>query len=79
MKKSTEDIIEQALEFELSYKASKTRNEKIIASRKAKEIVLAINEIYKETKEYTLMDIMKRITVIKKKLEQRLKGRLTSN
>ena len=64
MKKSTEDIIEQALEFELSYKASKTRNEKIIASRKAKEIVLAINEIYKETKEYTLMDIMKRITVI---------------
>ena len=71
------ELREEALDLETNYKSFKSRNEKIIASKKAKEIVLAINEVYKETKEEELMDIMKRISAIKIKLEKRLKGRLT--
>ncbi|CAM1360114.1 hypothetical protein [Tenacibaculum soleae] len=73
---STVNLVEQALDFEKNYKSFRTRNEKILASRKAKEIVLAINEIYKNSSDKKLMDIMKRITLIKQKVEKRLKGRL---
>ena len=75
MNNSREKLLEQAIDFELNYKSFKTRNEKVIASREAKEIILSINEIYKVTKEDMLMDLMKKITIIKKKLEVRLKGR----
>ncbi|WP_369048669.1 hypothetical protein [Tenacibaculum sp. UWU-22] len=71
------DLVNEAIEFENNAKEFKTRNDKIIASHKAKELILSINEVYKETKETELMDIMKRITAIKQKLEKRLKGRLT--
>jgi len=41
---------------------------------------LEINDVYKETKDSDLMDLMKRLTVIKQKIEKRLKGRpLTSS
>ncbi|CAM1363389.1 conserved hypothetical protein [Tenacibaculum sediminilitoris] len=73
---STVNLIQEALEFEKNYKSFKTRNEKILASRKAKEIVLSINEVYKKSKDKKLMDLMKRITTIKQKIEKRLKGRL---
>lgn len=73
-----QEIVKQALDFENNHKLFKTRNEKIIATRKAKEIILSINEIYKKTKDDALMEIMKRITVIKRKLEVRLKGRITA-
>lgn len=79
MKINKEELIKEALDFELNYRSFKTRNEKVIASRKAKELILSINEFYKETKEDSLMDIMKRITVVKKKIEVRLNGRLTSS
>ena len=75
MKYNKELLLEEAIDFELNYKSFKTRNDKVIASRKAKEIILSINQIYKESKEEVLMDLMKRITVIKRKLEVRLKGR----
>jgi hypothetical protein len=78
MSNTRERLVNEALDFENNHKSFKTRNEKILASRKAKEIILSINEIYKKTKEDTLMDIMKRITIIKRKLETRLKGRLTA-
>lgn len=74
---TTLNLIEEAIEFEKNHKSLKTRNEKIIASRKAKEIVLSINTIYKKNKDQNLMNIMKRITVIKQKLEKRLKGRIS--
>lgn len=74
---TTLNLIEEAIEFEKNHKSFKTRNEKIIASRKAKEIVLSINTIYKKNKDQNLMNIMKRITVIKQKLEKRLKGRIS--
>lgn len=73
---STFNLIEEAIEFEKNHKSFKTRNEKIIATRRAKEIVLTINNVYKKSKDQNLMNIMKRITVIKQKLEKRLKGRL---
>ncbi|CAL2074616.1 hypothetical protein [Tenacibaculum sp. 190524A02b] len=73
---STVDLIQEALDFERNHKQFRTRNEKILASRKAKELVLSLNNIYKKTKDKALMDIMKRVTVIKRKIEIRLKGRL---
>lgn len=73
---STINLLQEVLEFEKNYKSFKTRNEKILASRKAKEIILSINEVYKKSKDKQLMDVMKRITTIKQKVEKRLKGRL---
>lgn len=73
----TVNLINMAIEFEKNHKSFKTRNEKIIATRKAKEIVLSINDLYKKNKDQNLMNIMKRITVIKQKLEKRLKGRIS--
>lgn len=72
---SQQELLQEALHFEETYKSFRTRNEKIIASRKVKEMILSINEFYKQTKDQSLMDIMKRLTVIKKKLETRLKMR----
>ncbi|NQY29738.1 MAG: hypothetical protein HRT69_09720 [Flavobacteriaceae bacterium] len=73
-----ENLIIEANELVENYKTFKSRNEKIIASKRAKELVLGINEVYKETKDSELMDVMKKITEVKIKLEKRLKGRLTS-
>jgi hypothetical protein len=69
------DIINEALQFEQEKLTFKTTSDRIKASRKAKELILGVNEIYKESKDATLMDLMKRLTVIKQKIEKRLKGR----
>jgi hypothetical protein len=73
---TTFNLIEEAIEFEKNHKSFKSRNEKIIATRRAKEIILTINVVYKKNKDQNLMNIMKRITLIKQKLEKRLKGRM---
>lgn len=49
-------------------------SDRVAASREAKELILSINEVYKQTKDSTLMEIMKRLTVKKKKIEKRLKA-----
>jgi len=67
------EIVEKALEFEQRKLSLKTTNERILASREVKGLILGVNEIYKETKDPELMDIMKRLTVIKRKVEKRLK------
>jgi hypothetical protein len=69
------EILDQALEFEQKKTSFKTTSERIEASREAKRLILAINELYKANKDAELMDLMKRLTVIKKKIEKRLKGR----
>ena len=69
------ELIERALEFETRKTSYKTTNERIVASREVKALILDINEIYKESKDAKLMDLMKRLTVIKRKIEKRLKGR----
>lgn len=72
------DLVKKALDFEERKGTFRTRNEKIIASKEVKQLILDINEIYKKEKDAELMDIMKRLTEIKRTLEKRLKGRLTA-
>lgn len=57
----------------------KNTSERIEASREVKSIILEINEVYKTNRKPELMDLMKELTIVKQKIEKRLKGRpLTS-
>ncbi|MGJ8550110.1 hypothetical protein [Winogradskyella wichelsiae] len=67
--------VEKALEFENRKFSFKTTSDRILAAREAKDLILEVNELYKKEKDAKLMDIMKRLTVIKQKIEKRLKGR----
>jgi hypothetical protein len=69
------DLINEALQFEQQKLTLRTTSDRIVASRKAKDLILKLNEIYKENKDAAIMDLMKRLTVIKRKIEKRLKGR----
>lgn len=69
------DILQEALDFENAKMSHMSTSDRVVASREAKRLILAINEIYKKTKDSELMDIMKRLTAKKKKIEVRLKGR----
>ena len=69
------DILDRATEFENRKFSFKTTSDRILAGREAKEIILALNEVYKQNKDVKLMELMKRLTVIKQKIEKRLKGR----
>lgn len=71
----TMEIIERALEFEQRKHTFKTTSERIESSREVKDLILSLNTIYKEKKDPKIMDLMKRLTVIKQKIEKRLKGR----
>ena len=66
------ETINKALEFENAKNPITSTSERIIVSQKAKEHILALNEIYKETKDTEIMDIMKRLTAIKQRAEKRL-------
>ncbi len=69
------NIIEKGLEFEKKKHKFQTTSDRIVASREAKDLILGINEVYKKTKDTELMDLMKRLTDIKQKIEKRLKGK----
>jgi len=70
--KQGEEFLNKSLKF-------KNTSERIEASRDVKSLILGINEIYKTNKDQKLMDLMKDLTVVKQKIEKRLKGRpLTS-
>ena len=71
----TMDILQEASEFEKAKMSNMTTSDRVTASREAKRLILAINEIYKKTQDADLMDIMKRLTVKKKRIDVRLKGR----
>ena len=73
------DIIEKAKEFETRKFSFKTTSDRILAAREAKEIILAVNEIYKENKDPEIMELMKRLTAVKQKIEKRLKGKPLSS
>ncbi|WP_346883598.1 hypothetical protein [uncultured Algibacter sp.] len=68
------DIIDKALEFEKTKMRSLSTSDRVKISREAKSLILGLNEIYKIKKDVKIMDIMKRLTVIKRKVEKRLKG-----
>lgn len=69
------NILQEAATFENAKMSNMTTSDRVAASREAKRLILAINEIYKETKDPNLMDVMKRLTVKKKRIDVRLKGR----
>lgn len=69
------DLINEALEFEKSKMSNMSTSDRVAASREAKRLILALNEVYKESKDTELMDIMKELTAKKKKIEVRLKGK----
>ncbi|MBC6997096.1 MULTISPECIES: hypothetical protein [Bacteroidota] len=68
------ELLLRADEFEKRPMSHMSTSDRINASREAKELVLAINEIYKKSKDGKLMEVMKRITAKKRKIEKRLKG-----
>lgn len=69
------NLTERATEFEHRKFSFKTTSDRIVASREVKALILEINEVYKQNNDPLLMDLMKRLTVIKQKIEKRLKGR----
>lgn len=69
------ELVEKALEFEQRKMRFPTTSDRILASREAKSLILGLNEIYKKTNDKKLMDIMKRLTAIKQRIEKRLKGK----
>ncbi len=73
------DIIKKATEFENRKFKFKNTSERVIASREVKGLILGLNEIYKKEKDPDIMDLMKRLTAIKQKIEKRLKGRPSSS
>lgn len=70
----TEELFIQAEEFENRPMSHMSTSDRVEASREAKSLILSINEIYKKTQETELMDLMKRLTHKKRKIEKRLKG-----
>ncbi|ALM09289.1 MULTISPECIES: hypothetical protein [Sediminicola] len=72
------DIMDRALEFEQRKTSFKSTNDRIVASREVKELILGLNEVYKEKNDSRIMDLMKRLTLIKQKIEKRLKGNLSA-
>ncbi len=69
------DLLKKAHEFEQMKMSNMSTSDRVVASREAKKLILAINEIYKQTKDADLMNLMKRLTDKKQKIEKRLKGR----
>jgi hypothetical protein len=69
------NLLERALEFENRKFSFKTTSDRILASREVQALVLELNEVYKLEKNPEIMDQMKRLTVVKQKIEKRLKGR----
>ncbi|GHC43844.1 hypothetical protein [Ulvibacter litoralis] len=69
------EILEKAREFEQRKFSFQNTSDRIIASREAKELILSLNDIYKTNKDPKIMDLMKSLTVVKRKIEVRLKGR----
>ena len=69
------DLIEKALEFEKTKMRSLSTSDRVKLSRESKALILGLNKIYKEKKDESIMDLMKRLTKIKQKIEKRLKGK----
>ena len=69
------ELIKRAIEFEERKHSFKNTSERILASREAKDLILSLNEIYKLGHDPKIMEIMKRLTLVKQRIEKRLKGR----
>ena len=70
------ELLQRAEEFEKRKWSRITTSERVQASRDLKNLILEINEVYKKTRDQHLMEVMKRLTQIKRKVEKRLKMRV---
>ncbi len=66
------EILEEAEEYNKMSMSRMSYTDKVKASRLGKKIVLAINEFYKKTKDPELMEMMKLVTVKKRKIDKKL-------
>lgn len=69
------NLLERVEEFEGRKFSFKNTSDRIIVSREVKALILELNEVYKLEKNPEIMELMKRLTVMKQKIEKRLKGR----
>ncbi|MDA0176923.1 MULTISPECIES: hypothetical protein [Mesoflavibacter] len=69
--------IEKALEFEQTSLRSLSTSDRVKISRQAKTLILELNQIYKKKKDEKIMDIMKRLTAMKRKVEKRLPTKIS--
>ncbi len=72
--KDKKQWVEEANEWLNASMSNMSTSDRVHSSRRAKELILGINEIYKETKDPELMELMKELTAKKQKVEKRLKG-----
>lgn len=70
----TAELLAKAEEFENRTLSHMSTSDRVAASREAKKLILDINEFYKQSNDSNLMDVMKRLTEKKKKIEKRLTG-----
>ena len=70
------DLLQRAEEFEKRKWSRISTSDRVQASRDLKRLILDINEVFKKNRDQQLMEVMKRLTAIKKKVEKRLKGRI---
>ncbi|TXD81306.1 hypothetical protein ESY86_17340 [Subsaximicrobium wynnwilliamsii] len=70
-----EKVIDKAKEFENQNMKSLSTSDRVKISREAKRLILALNTIYKEKKDEKIMDLMKSLTKMKRKVEKRLNGK----
>ena len=70
------ELLQRAEEFENRKWSRISTSERVQASRDLKNLILEINEVYKKSRDQKLMEVMKRLTQIKRKVEQRLNMRL---
>jgi hypothetical protein len=68
------EILQEAEVFEKTKMSNMSNSDRLQLQEKQNDL-LAINKIYMNTKEATLMDLMKRLTSKKKSIDIRLKGR----
>ncbi|EAR15622.1 MULTISPECIES: hypothetical protein [Robiginitalea] len=72
----TTELLQKASEFENRKWSRITTSDRVQASRDLKKLILEINEVYKKTRDQHLMEVMKNLTAIKRKVEKRLQGRI---
>ncbi len=72
------ELLKKSKRFLKQSMSNMSTSDRISASREAKALVLGINEIYKKSKDPNLMNVMKLITLKKRKIDKRLRGHLTA-
>jgi hypothetical protein len=73
-----DELIQEATVFAERKKRFASRDEQIIAANTARDFVVKVNQFYKDDPQPALMDLMKSISAIKRKIEAKIKRPLRS-